>query len=77
MRMKNRWIGGLTLALTFSLAACAPGQRAGESLEPSDEPQALASAAESTPAEPSESPEPMESAEASETAEPTPYDYEY
>ena len=75
--MKHRWIGGLTLALTFSLAACAPGQGAGESLEASEEPQTLASAAASTPAEASETPEPMDSAEASETPEPTPDDYEY
>ena len=75
--MKHRWIGGLILAVTFSLAACAPGQGAGESPQASEEPQTLASTAASTPAEGSQTPEPMESAEASETPEPTPDDYEY
>ena len=30
MRMKNRWIGGLVLALAVALGACAPPARAGE-----------------------------------------------
>ena len=75
--MKHRWIGGLLLAVTVSLAACAPGQGAGESAEASDEPLTTASAAPSTAAEATDTPEPIESAEASESPEPTPDDYEY
>lgn len=75
--MKHRWIGGLILAVTFSLAACAPGQGAGDSPQPSDEPQTRASAASSATVEASETAEPMESAAGSETPEPTPDDYEY
>jgi hypothetical protein len=71
MRMKHRWIGGLTLAIVLSLAACAPEQGAGET------PEASVAAVASAAAEPSETPEPMESAEASGTPEPTPDDYEY
>ena len=70
MRMKNRWIGGLALAIALTLGACAPTQQGAEE---SDEP---APAAE-TSAPASESAEAMESSEASESAEPTPDDYEY
>ena len=75
--MKHRWIGGLALAVTFSLAACAPSHGAGDSPAESEEPQTVASAAPSATAEANETAEPMESAEASETPEPTPDDYEY
>ncbi len=75
--MKHRWIGGLVLAATFSLAACAPSQGAGESQEALDEPQPSATDLPSEAVDGSGTPEPMESAEASATAEPTPDDYEY
>jgi len=73
MRMKNRWIGGLFLALTVALGACAPPGQGGGS---SDE----ASAAPSVPAA-SQAPESMgaePSAETSDAAAPAPsYDYDY
>ena len=73
--MKQRWIGGVLMAATLTLAACAPSQGAGESASDSE-----AAAPESIGA--SASAEPMESeaaaeASPSESAEPTPDDYEY
>jgi len=67
--MNRRWIGGILVAVSLSLAACAPQQGgAGESAS-------VAPASEA--AAPSETPEPMDSAEPSESAAPTPDDYEY
>ncbi len=71
MRMKNRWIGGLVLAIAVVLGACAPPNQGGGA---SDEPSVPASAA---PAESSgaESAAPEASAEASQPA--PSYDYDY
>ena len=72
MRMKNRWIGGLVLALAVALGACAPpGQGGGSSDEASGPPSlpAGSQAPESTAAEPS--------AEASDAAPAPSYDYDY
>ncbi|HEY6608321.1 MAG TPA: hypothetical protein VI277_03910 [Candidatus Limnocylindria bacterium] len=66
--MKNRWIGGLVLAMAVALGACAPpGQGGGSSDEPpeSTAPESIAPA--STAAEPSTAP-----------SQPAPsYDYDY
>ena len=73
--MKQRWIGGVLMAATLTLAACAPSQGAGDS-SPESQPAAPESA------RPSPSPEATESAAAgeaspTESAEATPDDYEY
>jgi hypothetical protein len=66
--MKNRWIGGVVLALAVALGACAPpGQGGGSSDEPSSAPSL--DAPESMGAAPS--------AEASEAAPAPSYDYDY
>jgi hypothetical protein len=73
MRMKNRWIGGLVLAIAVALGACAPpGQGGGSSDEPSEPAPAESTAAESAAPERT-APEP--SAEASQPA--PSYDYDY
>ena len=73
--MKQRWIGGVLMAATLTLAACAPSQGAGDSADGSQP-----AAPESVVASPSL--QPMESGSAaeaspSESAEATPDDYEY
>lgn len=70
--MKNRWIGGLVLAMAVALGACAPpGQGGGSSDEASSPPSTAAEsdAPESVQAEPS--------TEASDAAPAPSYDYDY
>jgi hypothetical protein len=68
--MKNRWTGGLLLAVALSTAACAPPDPGGgASAEPSD-----AAAPQSTPGE---SAEPMDSATPKASDEPGRGGYDY
>ena len=73
--MKQRWIGGVLMAATLALAACAPSQGAGDS--PGESQAAAPDSVQESP-----SLEPIEStvangASPSESAEATPDDYEY
>ena len=68
--MKNRWTGGLLLAVALSMAACAPpNQGGGASAEPSD-----AAAPQATPGT---SAEPMDSAAPKASDEPGRGGYDY
>ncbi|HEX7171398.1 MAG TPA: hypothetical protein VF365_02195 [Candidatus Limnocylindria bacterium] len=70
--MKNRWIGGLLLGVSLSMAACAPpNQGGGASAEPSER----AAPASVAPASVEPSAEPMESEEPGQSAAPGGYDY--
>jgi hypothetical protein len=70
MRMKNRWIAGLLVAIALSVAACAPpNQGGGASAEPSD-----AAAPQATPGT---SAEPMDSATPKASGEPGRGGYDY
>jgi hypothetical protein len=72
MRMKNRWIGGLLVAMAVALGACAPpdqgGQQSSEPSVPESEAPAESQAVESQAPSPSAETE-------SEAPSPTPYDY--
>jgi hypothetical protein len=68
--MKNRWTGGLLLAVALSLAACAPPNQGGDaSAEPSDAGAPQATAGESA--------EPMDSATPKASDEPGRGGYDY
>lgn len=72
MHMKNRWIGGLLLAVAVALGACAPPGGGQGSSAPSLAPPSEAPA-QST--EESMGAEESMAAEESEAPTPTPYDY--
>lgn len=70
--MKNRWFGGLVLAMALALAACAPPTQGGGSTSPPESVTPASGAPESVAPE-SVAPESVAPSEAE--ASPTPYDY--
>jgi hypothetical protein len=77
--MKNRWIGGLVIAIAVALGACAPPNQGGQESGGASQPPESMGAESMEPAESmgAESMEPAESMAPSGTPAPveTPYDY--